>query len=1459
MGRLDGAAGRSTSGLSKLANGFTLLGVAALPAVAAGITGAVNLEQAIADVNASLGGVDASTLDRLEQGFMDIGAASRFSAVEVAAVGDEIARAGFATDTIVGMTQSVVDLSQATGADLMSSVSGITAAMQTWSPTIVDSTIALEDAGRAADIFTVAANASSADVQDIIAGLRNFGPTAASIGIGFDEASAAIAVFTNYGLKAADSGVSLTRAIQNLQDPTAEAQEVMDQFGLSVFDMQGNFIGLPALFDQLEGAFKDMTPEARNMALTTLFGAEALDVMTIAAMTGGDPLRMIQGEMEGTGQAAEQSALRMDTLKAQFGELVDSVQNLLGRMVGGLIPGFRAIVDAANGAIDVFSRLPQPILSAVGAVLALAAGFAALRGAAAGFQILSSLTGIAGGAGLAGGLGALAPILLGIAAAAGVAYAAIRFNLFGIGDAIDQFVESWNAIGSLTNNPISRFLSATSAALRSFDVGILDDLADAFSDASDRIGDAVDGFQDAWDFFFGQGDDAKKDAKKTVTATGLAKDGMEDLEVPLTDVNDQMGKLPGVAGEANDETARLARTLSGAEYPVTRFGQVLSAVGAGFERAGYDRMGRIFRDLGFTVDDLSRNFQRFRDQGAGPVSAAFLSLGETFPSLRTAMQGLAGVTTNLGDAFQAAVRGDWSQAFEELGMAAAGARTVLGEIGDVAVSIGNWIVGQIPDVWAWLRDTAIPAMGEALVTIGSVVVSGVTWVAGQIDSAWEWLKRWVLGGGNASGVAAGGAAAGGSLSGGIDLGSVALRVSDWIINSAVSIWERIKQWVLGTGGGVSGGGRAAGGNVATSAGTGIPIGAVPITISEWPIVANAIDVWNSITSWVDDAITVTDAEAAAFEPKGREIGRTIMSGILKGLRWILDLDNFLSGGGVGGGGGAAGGGAGPLGAGGSFGNGLWRYIKPMFEGAWEVLQGELENWGTQLQRDYRQWWNSFMPSLFQAELPGTPLQKGGDALAGGITGAFPTMFESLLADIQSAWDGFKSKVSGIFDGGIDLPSINIDWSSITGPIADGWQTVITAFDAIIEWFRDPFASVGGITISLPSIDIDWGPIDGLITTIGEKATALSAAWAGLKAIITGGAGSGPMPEGPTSLDPSERGNPEGAVPVGFFSRIVAEIEAGGASVSAAFDAAGVQWADARNRAIANLSGGGIGAAGAAAGAGATSILGGLVASIGADLGQVTITITAKGAEWAGAMQAATGLTGQAAQTGLVPGLQAATTAVSTHSGAWPQIVSAQAGPMGAAGGALGEAVHQGLIPGMQAGTTAVSTHAGSWAAIVSSFEGTMYEAGSGVGAQAGQGVADGLISKLGAVQSAAAAIISAVAGAMTAAAMIASPSRLTYYYGEMMGAGLIGGLNAMQPRVAAASASLMQTASPYMPANTGGAGGQYTTVSAPVRVNATITAERGLTDSDVKEIATKFGQAVTQGVEIVYVANGASS
>src|SRR5690606_7637443 len=196
-------------------------------------------------------------------------------------------------------------------------------------------------------------------------------------------------------------------------------------------------------------------------ALKTIFGAEAFDLMNLAVETGGDPLREFTELMYESGTASEQSALRMNTLGAQFEELKEGVGAFLTSLVMGLVPGLRILVDTANTVIDVLSRIPDPIKTVIGAFAGLLAGIAAITRAMQAFSAINMILGAAGGGAAGFGLGALAAPLLAIAAVVGVAAAAIKFDLGGIGTAVERFRTVWNNLAdSAANNAFSRALIA---------------------------------------------------------------------------------------------------------------------------------------------------------------------------------------------------------------------------------------------------------------------------------------------------------------------------------------------------------------------------------------------------------------------------------------------------------------------------------------------------------------------------------------------------------------------------------------------------------------------------------------------------------------------------------------------------------------------------------------------------------------------------------------------------------------------------------------------------------------------------------------------------------------------------------------------------------------------------------------------------------------------------------------
>ncbi|MGB3328994.1 MAG: phage tail tape measure protein, partial [Thermomicrobiales bacterium] len=431
----------SLSGLGTIGFGAGLAGLLIAPLVQ-GIKTAAQLEQSLKNVEVALGNVSKTDLGRLDRAIRDIGSATEYSAKEIAQVAEALAKAGYdVTDMIDGqMLPAVANLASATGSDLQTAVTGVVQAMATWSPAIVDASIAMTDASRAADILTVAANSSSADIQDIIAGMRNLGPIVSQMGVGFDEAAAAISIFTNYGMKGADAGISLARGLQNLNEPTSEAAKLMQELGIAVFDVQGKFIGFEQLFGQLSNAMRDMTEQQRFTTISLLFGAEAADAYALAVSMGVDPLVATIQAMQQQGVAAEQAAEKTNTLSGAWSRLQEATATALGGLAGGLVGPITLLATMVDGVVSMFGALPSEVQQGIGAIVGFAGALLAAttvinltRAAMAAMNLsIGSLTGVPAAIGALRSLTtALAATRVGMAALAiatgpvGIAIAAI--------------------------------------------------------------------------------------------------------------------------------------------------------------------------------------------------------------------------------------------------------------------------------------------------------------------------------------------------------------------------------------------------------------------------------------------------------------------------------------------------------------------------------------------------------------------------------------------------------------------------------------------------------------------------------------------------------------------------------------------------------------------------------------------------------------------------------------------------------------------------------------------------------------------------------------------------------------------------------------------------------------------------------------------------------------------------
>lgn len=180
--------------------------------VVAGLHKAVNLLKnsmgtivSFEAANASLMAITSSTADELKElrdSALDLGRTTVFTASQVTQLQTELAKLGFQKDTILQMTEPVLQFAMSVGADLPDAASTAGAALRMFQ----------KDASETAEIvgaMSAATRLSALDFPTISANLATFGPMAHSIGLTIEDVLALFGTLKNAGVEGSTAMTSL--------------------------------------------------------------------------------------------------------------------------------------------------------------------------------------------------------------------------------------------------------------------------------------------------------------------------------------------------------------------------------------------------------------------------------------------------------------------------------------------------------------------------------------------------------------------------------------------------------------------------------------------------------------------------------------------------------------------------------------------------------------------------------------------------------------------------------------------------------------------------------------------------------------------------------------------------------------------------------------------------------------------------------------------------------------------------------------------------------------------------------------------------------------------------------------------------------------------------------------------------------------------------------------------------
>lgn len=314
------------------------VGVAMTIAGAAGLgffRGAVNIA---ADFNYTMKGVQAATMAssdqmvKLHDQAIRVGMASKFTAQQIAQAMAELGKGGFEVMDIRKAIGGIANLGAA--ADM--NIEGKEGAASIMSNILNTYSLAASQSSRVADILSMGAVKSSADVIDFAESIKYAGSALTISKVPLEDTIAMLGILANTGQKGSMAGVGLANMYLYLSKAvgpfrTKRQADALQMLGLdpkTLVDSTGKIKPIVDLMSLMVDKMETLSPVNRLAiadALMNVRGARAFVSLFRDPKIGKNMKEMLTAVREGsTGMADKMAKMRMDTMKGDMMILADT-------------------------------------------------------------------------------------------------------------------------------------------------------------------------------------------------------------------------------------------------------------------------------------------------------------------------------------------------------------------------------------------------------------------------------------------------------------------------------------------------------------------------------------------------------------------------------------------------------------------------------------------------------------------------------------------------------------------------------------------------------------------------------------------------------------------------------------------------------------------------------------------------------------------------------------------------------------------------------------------------------------------------------------------------------------------------------------------------------------------------------------------------------------------------------
>ncbi len=388
MGTQSDKAGASMSSLVKKAAGVAAAYIGVRQAVNFGrdiVKTGVDFEQGMAEVQA-ISGATGSAFQTLKDKAKEMGAITKFSALESAEAMKYMGMAGWNAGQMVDGIAGIMNLAAASGEELGSVSDIVTDSLTAFGLKASDSTYF-------ADILAVAASKSNTNVAMLGESFKNCAPTAGAMGYNVQDVTAALGLMANAGVKGGEAGTSLNSVMTRLAKPTKDVSTALKDLNISAVNSDGSMKPLAVLLPELQSRFSSLTEAQRGQYATMIAGKHAMSgFLTLVNASPQDFESLTTSIANSSGAAQNMADIMNDTVagklkllesqfegvklamfdalgSSQFKNLIQMTSDGLASLtpsISGLVVG---IGSGLFGAFNLISGVASSVFTRVSAVI----------------------------------------------------------------------------------------------------------------------------------------------------------------------------------------------------------------------------------------------------------------------------------------------------------------------------------------------------------------------------------------------------------------------------------------------------------------------------------------------------------------------------------------------------------------------------------------------------------------------------------------------------------------------------------------------------------------------------------------------------------------------------------------------------------------------------------------------------------------------------------------------------------------------------------------------------------------------------------------------------------------------------------------------------------------------------------------------------------------------------------